>query len=612
MPEGPQRLFEDVLPLDDVGSGAIELAGRFAELVDRLGVALDALGGTHDLAGWTASITAAVDALTATGQRDAWQRAELDRILDDVGREAGASATELALSEVRALLAERLQGRPTRANFRTGHLTVCTLMPMRSVPHRVVCLLGMDEGVFPRKSPRDGDDLMLRDPHVGDRDPRTEDRQLLLDALMSSTDRLIATYSGNDERTNVPRPPAVPLNELLDVADRTVRTADGRPARDRVIVRHPLQPFDERNFRPGALVGDEPWSFDPVTLQGARALGSERARVAEFLAGRLPPLEAPIVDLGDLVRFVERPVRAFLRRRLDVTVGEADDDVADALSVELDGLQRWSVGTRLVEGVLAGATLQECERAELVRGSLPPGLLARPVLARIRPVVQEIVRATQELVGPGTQAGSLDVRVALHDGRALGGTVAGVCGDVLRTVTFARLSPRHRLAAWVRLLALSAAYPDRPFQALTVGQARRSGAPDGAQVTIARIRPIGAERAQTGLRTVVDLWERGMREPLPLACMSAAAYAAAAERGENAVAAARAEWESGWAFPREDAEPEHQLVLGGIVDFDALLEQPPAPDEAGLGWDDGETTRFGRLARRLWSHLLVDEELTDL
>ena len=133
----------------------------------------------------------------------------------------------------RALLSERLKGRPTRANFRTGHLTICTLMPMRSVPHRVVCLLGMDDGVFPRKSPRDGDDLMLADPHVGDRDARTEDRQLLLDALLAATDQLIVTYTGNDERTNLVRPPAVPIGELLDVIDRTVRTDGQAGARRR-------------------------------------------------------------------------------------------------------------------------------------------------------------------------------------------------------------------------------------------------------------------------------------------------------------------------------------------------------------------------------------------
>src|SRR5204862_390402 len=124
---------------------------------------------------------------------------------------------KLALAELRALLADRLAGRPTRANFRTGHLTVCTLYPMRSVPHRVVCLLGLDDGAFPRKAPRDGDDLMLEEPHIGERDPRSEDRQLLLDALLAATDNLVITYAGNDERTNIRRPPAVPVGELLDV-----------------------------------------------------------------------------------------------------------------------------------------------------------------------------------------------------------------------------------------------------------------------------------------------------------------------------------------------------------------------------------------------------------
>ena len=122
---------------------------------------------------------------------------------------------------------------------------------MRSVPHRVVCLLGLDDGAFPRKAHRDGDDLMLADPHVGDRDTRTEDRQMLLDALLAATDRLIVTYTGNDERTNVPRPPAVPVGELLDVVDRTVRVKGGEHARAHVVVRHPLQPFDPRNFAAG-------------------------------------------------------------------------------------------------------------------------------------------------------------------------------------------------------------------------------------------------------------------------------------------------------------------------------------------------------------------------
>ena len=188
MTEDEQRLFGGVLPLDDVESGAIDLAGRLAELVDRL----HARGRRAERAADGPGV--------GGGARGGRRRADRDRPARRVAARGAAAAARRrrargrrarracsSSAEVRALLAERLQGRPTRANFRTGHLTICTLVPMRSVPHRVVCLLGLDDGTFPRKAPRDGDDLMLDDPHVGERDSRTEDRQLLLDALLAAT-----------------------------------------------------------------------------------------------------------------------------------------------------------------------------------------------------------------------------------------------------------------------------------------------------------------------------------------------------------------------------------------------------------------------------------------
>jgi exodeoxyribonuclease V gamma subunit len=471
---------------------------------------------------------------------------------------------------------------------------------MRSVPHRVVCLLGLDDGSFPRKSPRDGDDLMLEDPHVGERDARTEDRQLLLDALMAATDRLIVTYTGNDERTNLPRPPAVPVGELLDVVDRTVRTADGR-ARDAVIVRHPLQPFDQRNFTPGELVRDRVWSFDAVTLEGARALNGERRPPAPFLSGPLPPLEGPVIELADLVRFVERPVRAFLRQRLGVRLGDFTDELEDALPVELDGLARWGVGTRLLGARMAGIDAQAAKRAEIARGSLPPGYLGKPVIDRVLPTVEQIVAAA-----PPGEATSVDVRVALSGGRTLSGTVPDLVGDTLRTLTYSRVSPRHRIAAWVRLLALAAGHPQRDLEAVTVGQSQD---PDRT-VTIARIPPLAAAEALGQLEVIVDLYQRGMREPAPLACLTSAAYAQTARRGGDPAVAARREWEGSHPRAGEGSEAEHQLAYGPLT-FDELLVPRPRQDEHGPWWDEDEPRRFGRWARRLWDGLLQHEHVED-
>jgi len=291
------------------------------------------------------------------------------------------------------------------------------------------------------------------------------------------------------------------------------------------------------------------------------------------------------------VRFAERPVRAFLRQRLGISAGARADEVEDALSVELDPLGVWGVGQRLLDARLAGAEARGAILAEIARGTLPPGVLGKPVVDRVVPIVEEIVRHA-----PAGESGSIDVRVALGAGRALSGTVAGVSGDVLRTVTYSRVSARHRLAAWVRLLALAAADPERPFAAETIGRVRADA--EQGRVTIARLtRPADPLRE---LAVLVDLYDRGMREPLPLACLTSAAYV---QGGEPA---ARAAWESTWNFDKEDSEPEHQLVLGGVLDFAELLAEPPRAGE-----DFGDPSRFGGYARRLWTGLLAHERLVE-
>jgi len=614
MAESGRRLYEGVLPVDDVESGAIDLAGRFAEFVDRVGAALDALRGPNTVVGWADAIADAADALTATGNRDAWQSYELRRMLAEIVAEAerAAATTEIGLAEIRALLRHRLAGRPTRANFRTGNLTVCTLVPMRSVPHRVVCLLGLDDGAFPRKSRRDGDDLLLESQHVGDRDPRAEDRQMLLDALLAAEQKLVIMFSGNDERTNAPRPPAVPVGELLDVIDRTAHTDTGA-ARERILVRHPLQPFDRRNFVAGELLPDGPWGFDRTSLAGAIALGGRRTEPPPFLIAPLPAIRAPRLALEELVAFVERPVRAFMRQRLGISTSDFEDEIEDGLPVDLDGLALWQIGQRVLDGVLAGLEPNACLKAEIARGGLPPGKLGFPVIKRIWPTVEMIVAEARSLTGE-VPPRSVGINVTLADRRVLSGSVSGICGPVLLAASYSRVNPRHRLAAWVRLLALTAADPSEPFEAVTVGKAPYDS--DG-ELRVARIAPLGADattrrrRALAELGKLIDLRDRGLRDVLPIPSLTAAAYAQAAAAGADPVAAAKKPWASGFKVDGEDVDPDHQRAFGADCTLGQLLDTAPRADEGGEGWDASESSRFGRYARRLWDGLLEVETVSD-
>ncbi|HVW35328.1 MAG TPA: exodeoxyribonuclease V subunit gamma, partial [Acidimicrobiia bacterium] len=637
MADEEHRLVGGVLPLDDVSSSDIDLAGRLAELLDRVGAALDRLSARQPVEAWAAALADAAAALCATAPADAWQGAELHQVLDDVlgearaGRPPGGPAgpagsgagPELTLPEVRALLADRLRGHPTRANFRTGHLTVCTLVPMRSVPHRVVCLLGLDDGVFPRKVDVDDDDLVGADARIGDRDPRSEDRQLLLDALLAAQDHLIVTYSGRDERTNAERPPAVPIGELLDVVDRTVRQPDDAtgkvPARTAIVVHHPLQPFDTRNFMPGRLAGARPWSFDAVALAGARAASGERAAPAPFLPAPLPPVRSGVIELEHLVKFVQHPVKAFLRQRLGVSVGDDADDAPQSLPVELSFLELWGVGDRLLAGRLAGNDGPSCVAAERARGELPPGTLAEPVLNQVMPVVERLVAEAAAVADDITDAASVEVNVALPEGRVLVGTVPGVVdlgadGLLVRAVSYSKLGPKHRLTAWVRFLALTAARPDRAVAAVTIGKFRHSG--KRHTVSVAELAPLpgpAAERRSAAveqLEILVDLLDRGLCEPLPLYCKTSAAWAETPVTKRDAACSKLWEPSSDLGIA-EGREPEHQLVLGGVVPFLDVCRAEPGPDETGPGWSAGESTRFGRYAERLWRGLLAREAVTD-
>nr|WP_269329303.1 exodeoxyribonuclease V subunit gamma [Kineosporia babensis] len=605
--EGDTEQLGGVIGMDDVDSADIDLAGRLAELIDRLAAAQELMAGRHDVAKWLTGLENAVLDLGATDRNTAWQVNQLRSELWDVAEAAADSPAPCSLADIRSVLGDLLKGRPTRSSFRTGTLTVCTLVPMRSVPHRVVCLLGLDDGSFPRRADPEGDDVLGRDPWVGERDPRSEDRQLFLDAVCAAQEHLVITYSGADDRTGAPIPPAVPLGELLDAVDRTA-WVDEKRVRDRITVRHPLQPFDPRNFTAGMLGRPGPFSFDRPALEGARAMARERVPSGPFLAAPLPAPDRPHdVELADLLRLLRHPAKGFLRQRLQVSMAQADEEPDYALPVEFDNLQQWKVGDRLLRQRLAGLRPEECIEVEQRRGLLPPGQLGRDLLSIVGPKVDEVFRASA--VERAAAPDSRDVDVTLPDGSRLTGTVRDVRDSTVLAVSYSRLSPKSRLESWVNLLALTAT--GGSWTSVTVGQGPRGGA--GRSV----VEPIEAEVARQALGELVGVYRSGLCAPLPLTLKTSAAYAERRFRGTRPDAAGREAakaWNAGKSkrgapYPGEQSDPEHHLVFGEDVDFSFLLAAPPAPDEQGEGWMMDEPHRFGRLSRRIWDRLLAAERL---
>ncbi|MET8875915.1 exodeoxyribonuclease V subunit gamma [Nocardia sp. NPDC004604] len=576
------------LPLDDVDSNDVDLAGRFAEFIDRLAVCLRDLRGPRPAHEWAQVLGRCLDLLTDVPDSQAWVRTEARRELAAATDHAGD--VPLRLADIGVLLSSRLAARPTRANFRTGELTVCTMVPMRSVPHRVVVLLGLDDEVFPRTSGVDGDDVLARNPLLGERDARSEDRQLLLDAVLAATERLLIFHTGADPVTGAHRPPAIPVAELLAV----LRAHVGADGMDAVVTRHPLQGFDRRNFR-----AERPFSFDTVALAGAEAAGQPAQPRPAFLPAPLPAPELTDIALADLISFVEHPVRAFLWQRLGLRVPEHEEDIADRLPIELDGLAKWELGERLLAARLTGADPSTLRAAEWRRGTLPPFGFGGAVLDEVESTVDKLVRAALPEYEGASRA--VDIAVDLGNGRRLTGTVPEVRGESLVRTTFSRLAPKHRIAAWVSLLAL-AVTEDRSWRAVTTGRGQ-FGRPAWRSELTAPEPPA----ALAILRELVRLRDAGLTEPLPIAPSATAVYAERRFRGSNAeeaIAAAEREFNGGpnGPGPFGDHTDRHLRYIWGRAPRLEHLMASPAP--AG---EPGETTRFGALARRMWAPLLAAE-----
>ena len=592
MDETDASFIGAVLPLDDVDSGDVDLIGRFAELLARVRHLLDRCGRPQPLSDWVALCRSIVELLTDVRPADRWQHTHAHTELARIEQQAGTDhpAGSLALGEVSALLTEAFRGRASRANFRTGTLTVCSMLPMRAVPHRVVCLLGVDDGVFPRRVPLDGDDLTLDDQRVGDPDPASEDRQLLLDAVLAAQDTLVVVYSGMDARTGAALSPAVPISALLDALDVTAQPGGPGSVRDQLIVKHRRQPFDRDNFVVGALGSPDGFSFDRAALRGVEVARRPPVDRRDPFAGlTLPPLPADrAVELGDLTRFFAHPPKALLRQRAELILRSPDEPPDEQIPVELGGLERWAVGERLLREHLAGTDLDLLCAAEWRRGTVPPRALGTRVLTQVRDEVAGITAGVAGLAdGPAERA---DLVVDLGPVR-LTGSVPGLHGDTAVTVLYSRLSSRHRLQAWIELLALTVGRPERQWRSVVVGRGGRFA-----------VGPVTPRFAGAALADLVELQGTGLCGTIPFSPRVSYDYAALRARGRD--------WEpefkrlaSTWAFEVDDV---WRRCYPPDATVDRLLAEPSraAEQRGGLA----EPSRFGTLARRVFHPLLAAEE----
>ena len=573
-------LVGGVLPVAGDTLGDMELLGRFVNWVDALFETLSALRKARSLAKWSATFTQVTEWLIAVDGADEEamlaQVLEAIHALDDMAPNMAAERT-VPFEVVCGWLSGMLESDEHGTGFLSGRVTVCAIKPMRAIPFKVIAMLGLDDGAFPRRERRAAFDLLEIEPRDGDRDMRSDDRQLFLDTLLCAQERLILSYVGRSQKNNAELAPSVVIDELLEVIDASFTTgrvdAKGKavPARSQVVVEHRLQPFSASYFD-----GSDArlFSFSDAVAQSVAASRAKRdpAPFVSSMPTQTPPdAHAPIeVTLRDLIECWTNPSRFYCERTLGLRLPGLDDGLEDVEPMAVDNLQRTIAQQRMLDAQLTGrASAEQVALLTIESDSLPSGALATAWYKTLSADVSSLLQR----VGTPTFNDPLAIDLA-GNGWRLTGRIDGLVNGGRLQVRAATIKTKDCARAWVTHVVLSAALEARDDTANVVttlmgkDQAIEIGAVE---------RPMGL------LDALMDGVRRALQTPMPFFEHASNKYATSKKLGDEQIDDARKAFD-GNDYQNGDAADEYV----------ALCWRARSP------FDDDTVDEFIDLSTRFW------------
>jgi exodeoxyribonuclease V gamma subunit len=549
LPSTEPRLAFGVLPFDPVEGENTVIIGRLVEFADAVFRWSARLEQQRAPLQWQALLLAALERFFVVDESTEPDIQQIRLVLEHLGRveSAGGFGDLLSLEVVRSFCERALMRPHSGAGFIAGGVTFCAMLPMRSIPFEVVCLIGMNSDGFPRQQPSLGFDLMRARPRPGDRSRRDDDRYLFLEALISCRRAFYVSYVGQDIQDNTPMPPSVLVSELID----TICNGYGRSEAD-IVVAHPLQAFSPRYFDP-----TEPGLFSYSRDDfGAVRDGGSRPAPPDFFT---EPLSEPDdrwrqVDLEDLRRFYSQPVRFFLQERLGLHLDQRETALADTEHFSLEALPAYRIGQNLLDARLAGKPAADFA-LQKAAGRLPHGNVGEVVYGRLEAAVDEMMAALAPIT-QGAPGVAREVSAAIGDFH-LHGTLDGLYPGGRVQARFSSLRGKDLLSAWIGHLALCLLTPpeQRPVTVIVAKNAHR--------------RLAAVAEPQKHFETLLEWYWRGLRMPLPL--IPEAAYTFAEQlrtkraTAAAALAAARRKW-LGSDFQRGEVEDPYFRLCFERVD----------------------------------------------
>jgi exodeoxyribonuclease V gamma subunit len=504
-----------VAPWPELEGSALDALDRLLALLRVLARYQKALGEALPPAQWRRRLLALLDALLPEPPQAASSQRALERLrklINEFARDAEQAAFqgEVAPEVVRAHFAGVLAEADTRAPLLTGGVSFGRMVPMRLLPFRVICVLGLNDGDFPRRDPAAGLNQLTAEldtarRRYGDRSLREDDRFLFLQLFASAQDVFYLSYLGADPRDGSVREPSVLVSELIDAAaDYHLQPA---LAAAQLTVRHSLQPFAPAAFGGG----DEPrrFSYRQQWHPAAGSLGGQRRALAPWFSGPLPPAETLTTDtelsLDALRRFLTDPASQFLSQRLGLRL---PDELGDADDVEPLVMAARGSDTLQLQQAVIDATLEQDDTPLYprlrARALLPSGALGERQFAQLQAQTRPYAQALAQWLD-GSQADSRRYEVDI-DGLRLHGRVDGVHPHGLVRLRPGSLNGRAAIRHGLDWLLANAAGDALPLVQF------HDGGDDGLGPHVLPALP--SVQAREVLRRLLQLRGEGLRAPL--------------------------------------------------------------------------------------------------
>lgn len=542
-----------VAPMPELEGSALDALDTLVRLLRVLAKHARVLDEALPPDGWRERLLGLLDALLPRPPSSPASRRALDRLralVDAFAADARRAdmATPVPADIVRAHFAAALSEADTRAPLLTGGVSIGRMVPMRLLPFRAICLLGMDDAAFPRRDPAGGLDRLTAElaggqRRQGDRSTRDDDRFLFLQLFAAAQDVFYLSYQGADPRDGSAREPSVLVADLLAAAD--AQHARGADAGDNLVVRHPLQPFSPAAFGSS----DEPRRFSyhaqwwPAAAQpfarrvalpawfvdealaapgsGGDAGGDDGRRTGSSIASAVAGTGDATLTLDELRRFLQAPAEAFLRERLGMRLAEVEavDEDVEPLLAPGRGWARQLLQKAVFDAVLRGDDDAATHALLRARGLLPSGPLGRRTLATVRGQVDAYAAAFRDWRGEAEpESPRLEVAIdgaTAHGGASgegtvlLRGRVADAYAHGLARVRFDPPAGQSAIRNGLDWLLASAAGARLPLVEFHDGGELGVGPHERA--------PLDPGQAREVLRLLIDLRAKGLRRPLPFA-----------------------------------------------------------------------------------------------